>query len=239
MVKTGEGFYTSLGLPPLPETFWERSLITRPRDREVVCHASAWDIDDKDDIRIKMCTRVNAEDFDTVHHELGHNYYQRAYAGQDYIFRGGANDGFHEAIGDFAGLNAHDADLSQPDRPARPRARHRGGHPVPAEDGARQDRLPALRAAGRQMALGGVLRRDAARALQRCLVGAAHALSGHRAAGSAPGGRLRSRREVPHPRQHALCALLPGPHLRVPVLPRRLPRGGLEGAAQPLLGLRQ
>src|SRR5262245_5287351 len=106
MVKTGENFYTSLGLPPLPETFWRRSLLTRPRDREVVCHASAWDIDDQNDVRIKMCTRITADDFDTVHHELGHNFYQRAYAGQDYIFRGGANDGFHEAIGDFAGLNA-------------------------------------------------------------------------------------------------------------------------------------
>jgi peptidyl-dipeptidase A len=106
MVRTGEGFYTSLGLPPLPDTFWERSLFVRPEDREVVCHASAWDIDNKNDIRIKMCTRVNADDFDTVHHELGHNFYQRAYAGQDFIFRDGANDGFHEAIGDFAGLNA-------------------------------------------------------------------------------------------------------------------------------------
>ncbi|MCH1928505.1 M2 family metallopeptidase, partial [Shewanella sp. C31] len=72
MVKTGENFYSSLGYAPLPETFWERSLITRPRDREVVCHASAWDVDDKDDIRIKMCTKVNADDFRTVHHELGH-----------------------------------------------------------------------------------------------------------------------------------------------------------------------
>jgi peptidyl-dipeptidase A len=106
LVKTGENFYSSLGFPALPQTFWERSLLTRPRDREVVCHASAWDIDNKDDIRIKMCTRINAEDFDTVHHELGHNYYQRAYAGQDFIFRDGANDGFHEAVGDFAGLNA-------------------------------------------------------------------------------------------------------------------------------------
>ncbi len=106
MVRTGERFYTSLGLPPLPDTFWERSLFTRPEDRQVVCHASAWDIDNENDIRIKMCTRVNADDFDTVHHELGHSYYQRAYAGQDFIFRGGANDGFHEAIGDFAGLNA-------------------------------------------------------------------------------------------------------------------------------------
>ena len=106
LVKTGENFYTSLGLPPLPETFWNRSLLVRPRDREVVCHASAWDIDNKDDIRIKMCARVNEDDFYTVHHELGHNFYQRAYAGQDYIIRKGANDGFHEAIGDFAGLNA-------------------------------------------------------------------------------------------------------------------------------------
>lgn len=106
MMKAGESFYSSLGLAPLPETFWQRSLLTRPRDREVVCHPSAWDIDNKDDIRIKMCTRVNAEDFDTIHHELGHNYYQRAYAPQDFIFRDGANDGFHEAIGDFAGLSA-------------------------------------------------------------------------------------------------------------------------------------
>lgn len=106
MVRTGEGFYTSLGLPALPETFWERSMITRPRDREVVCHASAWDLDNRDDIRIKMCTQVNGEDFYTVHHELGHNYYQRAYKDQPFLFKNGANDGFHEAIGDFVGLSA-------------------------------------------------------------------------------------------------------------------------------------
>ncbi|MCF8505459.1 MAG: M2 family metallopeptidase [Caulobacter sp.] len=106
MVKTGEAFYVSMGLAPLPETFWTRSQITRPRDREVVCHASAWDLDDADDIRIKMCTKVNGEDFYTVHHELGHNYYQRAYKAQPYIFKNGANDGFHEAIGDFVGLSA-------------------------------------------------------------------------------------------------------------------------------------
>ena len=105
MVETGERFYTSLGLPPLPETFWERSLIERPRDRDVVCHASAWNLDNEDDIRIKMCTHVNAEDFRTVHHELGHNFYQRAYAGQDMLFRNGAHDGFHEAIGDFVALS--------------------------------------------------------------------------------------------------------------------------------------
>lgn len=106
MVRTGEGFYTSMGLAPLPETFWERSMITRPEGREVVCHASAWDLDNEEDIRIKMCTQVNADDFYTVHHELGHNYYQRAYKDQPFLFKNGANDGFHEAIGDFVGLSA-------------------------------------------------------------------------------------------------------------------------------------
>ncbi len=105
MVKTGEQFFTSLGLDPLPDTFWTRSLITKPRDREVQCHASAWDIDNKDDIRIKMCTKVNADDFQTVHHELGHNYYQRAYKNQSILHQGGANDGFHEAIGDAIALS--------------------------------------------------------------------------------------------------------------------------------------
>ncbi|MBP7338177.1 M2 family metallopeptidase, partial [Niveispirillum sp.] len=105
MTKSAEGFFTDLGFEPLPQTFWERSQITRPRDREVVCHASAWDIDDKDDIRIKMCMRVNGDDFQTVHHELGHNFYQRAYKAQSTLFRNGANDGFHEAIGDFIALS--------------------------------------------------------------------------------------------------------------------------------------
>jgi peptidyl-dipeptidase A len=106
MAKTGEGFYSSLGFAPLPQTFWERSLLERPKDREVVCHASAWDVDDKQDIRVKACLKPTAEDFVTIHHELGHNYYQRAYSTQPYLFKGAANDGFHEAIGDFAALSA-------------------------------------------------------------------------------------------------------------------------------------
>jgi peptidyl-dipeptidase A len=106
MVKTAENFYVSMGFDPWPKTFWDRSMIVRPRDREVQCHASAWDIDGKDDIRLKACIHVNADDFFTVHHELGHNLYQRAYEHQPYLFENGANDGFHEAIGDFAGLNA-------------------------------------------------------------------------------------------------------------------------------------
>jgi peptidyl-dipeptidase A len=105
IVQTGEAFFSSLGFEPLPQTFWERSQIVKPEGREVVCHASAWDVDSRDDLRIKMCTTVGAEDFRTVHHELGHNYYQRAYKDQPTLFRGGANDGFHEAIGDTITLS--------------------------------------------------------------------------------------------------------------------------------------
>jgi peptidyl-dipeptidase A len=104
MVRFGEGFFTSMGFAPLPQTFWERSLFTKPADREVVCHASAWDLDNQDDLRIKMCIQVDEGDFVTVHHELGHNFYQRAYKAQPYLFQNGANDGFHEAIGDAIAL---------------------------------------------------------------------------------------------------------------------------------------
>jgi peptidyl-dipeptidase A len=105
MVRYGEAFYSSLGFAPLPETFWTRSMFLKPADREVVCHASAWDLDNKDDLRIKMCIKVNTDDFVTIHHELGHNYYQRAYDQQNYLHLSGANDGFHEAIGDFVALS--------------------------------------------------------------------------------------------------------------------------------------
>jgi len=105
MVEVAEQFFTSMGFEELPETFWERSLITKPEDREVVCHASAWNLDDLEDVRIKMCTKVNAEDFSTVHHELGHNFYQRAYKDQSVFYKTGANDGFHEAIGDMIALS--------------------------------------------------------------------------------------------------------------------------------------
>jgi peptidyl-dipeptidase A len=105
MAATGEAFFTSLGFPALPKSFWERSLFTKPRDRDVVCHASAWDIDFVEDIRIKMCIETNEEDFVTIHHELGHNFYQRAYDRQPPLFRDSANDGFHEAIGDTIALS--------------------------------------------------------------------------------------------------------------------------------------
>jgi len=105
MTKVGEQFFSSLGFEPLPATFWERSQFIKPADREVVCHASAWNIDNVDDLRIKMCIKPNSDDFITIHHELGHNYYQRAYNKQDFLHLNGANDGFHEAIGDMIALS--------------------------------------------------------------------------------------------------------------------------------------
>jgi peptidyl-dipeptidase A len=105
MVKAGEGFFSSLGFKPLPESFYARSQFTKPADREVVCHASAWDLDNVDDLRIKMCIKINGNDFTTIHHELGHNYYQRAYNKQSLLYLNGANDGFHEAIGDAVALS--------------------------------------------------------------------------------------------------------------------------------------
>ncbi len=113
MVHYGENFYTSLGLRKLPQTFWMRSLFTKPRDRDVVCHASAWDIDNRDDVRMKACYEPNAEDFVTVHHEMGHDYYFLAYENQPFFFQNGANDGFHEAIGDAIALSITPAYLKQ------------------------------------------------------------------------------------------------------------------------------
>jgi peptidyl-dipeptidase A len=105
MVRFGEQFFTSLGFAPLPDTFWTRSQFARPRDREVVCHASAWDVDNADDLRIKMCIEITGEEFSVVHHELGHNFYQRAYNRQPFLFRESAHDGFHEAVGDTIALS--------------------------------------------------------------------------------------------------------------------------------------
>jgi peptidyl-dipeptidase A len=105
MVRYAENFYKSLGMESLPATFYERSLLVKPRDREVVCHASAWDIDTQLDVRIKMCITPTAEDFSTIHHELGHIYYDLAYRHNAPLFKAGANDGFHEAIGDTIALS--------------------------------------------------------------------------------------------------------------------------------------
>ena len=144
MVGYGERFYTSLGFAPLPQTFWERSLFTKPADRDVVCHASAWDIDNQDDLRIKMCIQVRDVDFITIHHELGHNIYQRAYKHQPYLFENGANDGFHEAIGDSIALAItpeylHKVGLLEPDSARRQR------YSATPEAGARSRGFSAVR----------------------------------------------------------------------------------------------
>jgi peptidyl-dipeptidase A len=113
MVKRGEAFYVSLGLDKLPETFWQRSMFTKPADREVVCHASAWDVTFHNDLRVKMCIKVNEEDLVTIHHELGHDYYFHAYYRLPVLFQNGANDGFHEAIGDAIALSVNPAYYKQ------------------------------------------------------------------------------------------------------------------------------
>ena len=100
MTETAEAFFTSLGLPELPDSFWRNSMLTKPADRDVVCHASAWDLDNGNDPRIKQCVEVNEEQLATLHHELGHIYYYLMYKDQRPLFKGGAHDGFHEAIGD-------------------------------------------------------------------------------------------------------------------------------------------
>ncbi len=172
MVKYGESFFTSLGFAPLPQTFWERSLFTKPRDREVVCHASAWDVDNEDDLRIKMCIKINDEDFRTIHHELGHNFYQRAYNKQPFLFQDSANDGFHEAIGDTIALSMTPEYLMKIGLLDQvPDASKDIG--LLMKRGAGEGRLPAVRPADRPVALEGVLRRDHARRLQQGVVGAA------------------------------------------------------------------
>ena len=177
MVRYGEGFFKSLGFAPLPSTFWERSMFIRPRDRDVICHASAWDLDNVEDLRLKMCIDIVAEDFYTVHHELGHNFYQRAYDRQPFLFRGSANDGFHEAIGDTIALSITPAYLVQLGF-IKQRPRRIQGHRPAAEEGSREDRLPALRPVDRPVALEGLLRPDSARKVQPGLVGSAPEIRG-------------------------------------------------------------
>jgi peptidyl-dipeptidase A len=105
MVRSAENFYVSLGMPRLPDTFWERSQFTKPQDREVVCHASAWGLDGGNDLRIKMCINQTYDELRVIYHELGHNYYQGAYKDRPPVFQGGAHGGFHEAIGDTVVLS--------------------------------------------------------------------------------------------------------------------------------------
>ena len=239
MVRYGEGFFTSLGFAPLPKTFWERSLFVKPRDRDVVCHASAWYIDNADDLRIKMCIDPTDEDFTTVHHELGHDFYGREYKTQPMIFRDSANDGFHEAIGDTIALSVTPEYLVKiglldkaPDAS--------GDIPLLLRRGAREAGVPAVRPGRGSVAMAGVQRPGEARPVQRGMVEAARAVSGRgaavaRAASSssirAPSITCRRTRRT---RRYFLAAVLQFQFHR-----ELAQDGGLHDAAPPLLDLRQ
>uniref|UniRef100_T1PCB8 Angiotensin-converting enzyme n=1 Tax=Musca domestica TaxID=7370 RepID=T1PCB8_MUSDO len=106
MFEMGDGFFQSMGLKKLPQDFWDKSILEKPSDgRDLVCHASAWDFYLVDDVRIKQCTRVTQDQFFTVHHELGHIQYFLQYQHQPFVYRTGANPGFHEAVGDVLSLS--------------------------------------------------------------------------------------------------------------------------------------
>ncbi|XP_029646875.2 angiotensin-converting enzyme [Octopus sinensis] len=105
MFKLSEEFFTSLGLKEMTNTFWKKSILTKIKDKTMVCHASAWDFFKKDDYRIKMCTEITMEDLIVIHHEMGHIQYYQQYADQPIYFREGANPGFHEAVGDTLALS--------------------------------------------------------------------------------------------------------------------------------------
>ena len=116
MFQTADTFYHDMGMRRVPESFWNKSMLTKPTDgrevrrdnalmnfiqcSKVICHATAWDFYNGEDFRIRMCTRdYNFEDFATIFHEMGHIQYFMQYAHQPQVYRDGANNGFHEAIG--------------------------------------------------------------------------------------------------------------------------------------------
>ncbi|KAJ6635505.1 Angiotensin-converting enzyme, partial [Pseudolycoriella hygida] len=105
MYNMSDEFYMSLGLPTSFVSYNPPSIIVKPTDRTITCHASAWDFCDGEDFRIKQCTKINMEDFLVVHHEMGHIMYYLMYKDQPQIYRTGANPGFHEAVGDTIALS--------------------------------------------------------------------------------------------------------------------------------------
>ncbi len=191
-----------------------------------------------DDLRIKMCIDITAEDFITIHHELGHNFYQRAYNKQPILFRDSANDGFHEAIGDTIALSVtpeYLVKIGLLDKAPDTSERHR---PAAAQS-ARKDRLPALRPADRQVALEGLLRRDHAGAVQQGVVGPAAEVSG-----SCPAARAHAKPiSIPAPSitspPTSLTRATSSPTFSSSSFTARSRRRGLHGAAQSLLDLRQ
>ena len=237
VVQYGEGFFRSMGLQTLPDTFWERSLFTRPADRDVVCHASAWHVDYDKDVRLKVCLRDTTDDFITVHHELGHVYYFLAYRNQPFLFRSGANDGFHEAIGDSIALSITPEYLKKIGLIETV--------PPPAADVPLLLRTALDKIAFLPFGLmidkwrwevfsGQVKPADYNKSwwkLREQYQGVAPPVDRTRS-------RFRSGREIPHSGECPLRALLSGADLSVPVLPGHVPRRGLYGPVESLLSLR-
>ena len=227
MTRSAEAFYTSMGFPALPKIFWERSMLTRPRDREVVCHASAWDMHPGTDVRVKTCLEPNEEDLYTIYHELGHVYYYLSYAQQPFLFRDGANDGFHEAIGDTVNLSVTPAYL----------AKIGLVHAVkPSHEALINQQMKMALDKIAFLPFGRLIDQWRWKVFSGQITPANYnsswwelrtPLPGHRRAGAAHRGGLRCGREVPHSRQHALHALLPVLHPAVPV-----PQGAVRGLRQ-------
>ena len=240
MTKSAESFYTSLGFPELPASFWERSMLTRPEGREVVCHASAHDIDGKGDLRIKQCIVPTEEELYTIYHELGHIFYDIAYMPQPILFQDGAHDGFHEAVGDTINLSMTEGYLANV-----------GLLPKGAKSSREALVNRQMKVASEKIAFlpfgklvdqwrwGVFSGAIPPGKVQRGLVGAAPQVPGRGRARPAQRGRLRPGREVPRAGQHAVHALFPVLRHAVPVPPRAVPEGGLHRAAARMLDLRQ
>ena len=206
----GEAFYTSLGMDPLPETFWERSMFTKPKGKDVVCHASAWDVQFNDDLRIKMCINPNQEDLWTIHHELGHDFYFQHYYKLPILFQAGANDGFHEAIGDTIAA-VDDAGVPQ-EKGLLDKVEKNDKATINQQMKVALEKIAFLPFGlmvdkWRWDVFTGKVKPDA---VQPALVGSAQEVPGHgRRRSTRSRDRLRSGREVPRRREHAVHALLP------------------------------
>ena len=233
LARYGDSFYMSLGFDALPETFYQRSQFIRPRDRDVECHASALDMDANLDLRIKMCIHIDADNFVTVHHEEAHNEYQRAYRNLPFLFRNGANDGFHEAIGDSIALAITPEYLKQLhliDTIPPPEA------DIPLQLRAALDKVAFLPFGllidkwRWQVFSGQTKPPDYNRtwwALREHYQGGGPTRPSHR-------GRLRPRRQSPHPRQRSLRPVLSGENLPVPVLQGHVRSRWLQRTAEPV-----
>jgi peptidyl-dipeptidase A len=230
MTRSAESFYTLLGFPELPQGFWERSMLTRPRDREVDCYASAWDIDSKGDVRIKMCIDTTEQDLYTIYHELGHIYYDLSYMKQPYLYQSGAHDGFHEAIGDTINLSMTEGYLA-------------GIGLLPKGMKSSREALinRQMKVATEKIAFlpfGKLVDQWRWGVFSGAIPPEKYNEAWWDLRRKYQGG-FRPRREIPRAPQHPVHAILPVLRTAVPVPPRALRAGGVQGAAARMLDIRQ